>query len=92
MSNSDTDNDDGNYAEIKIQEAVMQQKQMQRQMIELQYSQGVEVEKDKTYSKIGRFINSFKKKMNRTPLRNEIKDNLSDIDPNDIDMYFIDNV
>ena len=86
------DDDDGNYAEIKIQEAVMQQKQMQRQMIELQYSQGVEVEKDKTYSKIGRFINSFKKKMNRTPLRNEIKDNLSDIDPNDIDMYFIDNV
>lgn len=86
------DDDDGNYAEIKIQEAVMQQKQMQRQMIELQKNKGVEELKEKVYSKISIFINSFKKKMNRIPLRNEIKDNLSDIDPNDIDMYFIDNV
>ena len=65
---------------------------MQRQMIELQKNKGVEELKERVYSKISIFISSFKKKMNRTPLRNEIKDNLSDIDPNDIDMYFIDNV
>ena len=86
------DDDDGNYAEIKIQEAVQQQKQMQRQMFELQKSKGVEEVKEKVYGKIGSFISSFKKKINRMPLINEIKDNLSDIDPNDIDMYFIDNV
>jgi hypothetical protein len=86
------DDDDGNYAEIKMQEAVMQQKQMQRQMVELQKSKGAEQVKENVYGKIGSFIISFKKKINRMPLINEIKDNLSDIDPNDIDMYFIDNV
>lgn len=86
------DDDDGNYAEIKLQEAVLEQKKIQRQMVEMQKTKGAEAEKDKIYGRIGNFINSFKKKMNRTPLKTEINDNLSDIDPDDIAMYFIDNV
>ena len=61
-------------------------------MVEMQKSKGAQAEKEKIYSRIGIFISSFKKKMNRSPLKTEIKDNLSDIDPNDIEMYYIDNV
>lgn len=82
------DDDNGNYAELKVQEAVFESKKMQRQVMEMQKIKDIEEEKDLTTNKISKFINSFKKKMNRSPLKNEIKDNLSDIDPNEIDNYF----
>lgn len=86
------DDDDGNYAEMKVQEAIFESKKMQRQVIEMQQKKVIEEEKDLIINKITNFITSFKKKMNRTPLRNEIKENLSDIDPDEIDNYFMDKV
>jgi hypothetical protein len=62
---------------------------MQRQVIEMQQKKNIEEEKDLINNQITTFITSFKKKMNRSPLRNEIKDNLSDIDPDEIDNYFV---
>jgi hypothetical protein len=83
------DDDDGNYAEMKVQEAVFESKKMQRQVIEMQQKKDIAEEQDLITFKITNFITSFKKKMNRTPLKNEIKDNLSDIDPDEIDNYFV---
>jgi len=81
--------DEGNYAEMKVQEAVFESKKMQKQVIAMQQIKDIEEEKDLTHNTISNFINSFKKKMNRSPLRSEIKDNLSDIDPDEIDNYFV---
>ena len=76
----------------KMNQVIEDKKKAQEEVERLNKLKEDAIKKDQIHNRIKNFINTFRSKMNRYPVRQEIKDDLSDIDNNDIEEYFLTNV
>lgn len=76
----------------KMNQVIEDKKKAQQEIDRLNKIKEDTIAKEKIHTRIKNFINTFRSKMNRYPVKQEIKDDLSDIDNNDIEDYFLSNV